>query len=279
VRARPRVAFATCAALPDLYADDRLLLAALATAGVDASPAVWDDPAVDWASYDLVVVRSTWDYTLRREEFLDWASSVRRLRNPFELLAWNTDKRYLGGLAAAGVPVVPTTYVAPGEPFEVPAYEHVVKPTVSAGARDTRRFAAGEDSTPHAAALLAAGRTVMVQPYQRAVDDAGETAVLLFRGELSHGARKAPVLVEGLADPDVVAITPRVPSAAEVEVAQAALAAVPTSEPLLYARVDLVPGPDGTPVLMELEATEPCLFLAQDAGAPVRLAAAIRAAL
>ena len=277
--ARPRVALATSSALPDLYGDDRLLLGPLSEAGVDAEAAVWDDPSVDWSSYDLVVVRSTWDYTLRRDEFLAWAASVPRLSNPSDVLAWNTDKRYLGALAAAGVPVVPTTYVAPGEPFEVPPYEHVVKPTVSAGARDTRRFAAGEDSAPHAAALLEAGRTVMVQPYQRAVDDAGETAVLLFRGRLSHGARKAPVLVEGLEDPDEVAITPRVPSAEEVEVAHAALAAVPCDEPLLYARVDLVPGPDGTPVLMELEATEPCLFLAQEPGAAARLADAVRASL
>ena len=275
--ARPRVALATWSKLPDLYDDDRLLLGPLSDAGVDAVPAVWDDPAVDWSSYDLVVVRSTWDYTLRREEFLDWASSVPRLSNPFDVLTWNTDKRYLGGLT--GVPVVPTSYVAPGQPFAVPAYEHVVKPTVSAGARDTRRFAAGEDSTAHAAALLEAGRTVMVQPYQRAVDDAGETSVLVFRGELSHGARKAPVLVPGLDDPDEVAITRRVPSAAEVEVARAALAAVPSQEPLLYARVDLVPGPDGSPVLIELEATEPCLFLAQDPDAPARFAGAIRASL
>ena len=276
---RPRVALATSSALPDLFDDDRLLLGPLADLEVDAVPAVWDDPAVDWSSYDLVVVRSTWDYTLRRDEFLDWASSVPRLQNPSDVLVWNTDKRYLGALAASGVPVVPTTYVAPGERFEVPAYEHVVKPTVSAGARDTRRFAAGEDSAAHATALLEAGRTVMVQPYQRAVDQAGETAVLVFRDEVSHGARKAPVLVPDLDDPDDVEIRSRQPSPAEVEVALAALAAVPADEPLLYARVDLVPGPDGSPVLMELEVTEPCLFLAQDAGAPARFAAAVRAGL
>ena len=277
--ARPRVALATFSGLPDLYEDDRLVLRPLERLGVDAVPAVWDDPAVDWAAYDLVVVRSTWDYTLRREEFLDWASSVPRLHNPFAVLAWNTDKRYLAELAGAGVPVVPTGFVAPGEPFEVPAYEHVVKPTVSAGARDTARFAAGEDSTAHAAALLEAGRTVMVQPYQAAVDDAGETALLSFLGEHSHAARKAPVLVPTLDDPDEVAITPREASPAELALAQAALAAVPCSAPLLYARVDVVPGPDGSPVLMELEVTEPCLFLAHAPGAAQRFAAAVRARL
>ncbi len=277
--ARPRVALVSFAGLPELYRDDRLALEPLTGLGVDVEPVVWDDRAEDWASYDLVVVRSTWDYTLRREQFLDWAASVPRLLNPVDVLAWNTDKRYLAELAATGVPVVPTIFVAPGEAYDVPAYEHVVKPTVSAGARDTRRFTAGEDSTVHAVALLAAGRTVMVQPYQSSVDEAGETAVLSFFGEHSHAARKAPVLVPDLGDPNAVAITPRKGTPAELAVAQAALAAVPWPEPLLYARVDLVPGPDGSPVLMELELIEPCLFLAQDPGAPARFAAAVCASL
>lgn len=201
-----------------------------------------------------------------------------RLANPAEVLVWNTDKRYLRELADAGVPVVPTTFVEPGGAFEVPGYEHVVKPTVSAGARDTVRFAPGEDSTAHASGLLAAGRTVMVQPYQAAVDAAGETAVLSFGGVFSHAARKGPVLVPELENAWEVAITAREASAAERAVAEQALACVPGG-PLLYSRVDLVPGPDGTPVVMELEVTEPSLFLHCSSGAPDRLAAAILAEL
>ena len=275
--ARPRVALATFTGFPDLYEDDQLALPPLRDAGLEVGIHVWDDPSVDWASYDLVVLRSTWDYTLRREQFLDWAASVPRLANPLEVLAWNTDKRYLGGLP--GVPVVPTTFVGPGEAYTPPPYEHVVKPTVSAGARDTRRFAEGQDSGAHATALLQAGRTVMVQPYQAAVDEAGETALLFFGGAHSHAARKDPVLVPTLADPHDVAISPREATAAELDVARAALAAVPYAEPLLYARVDVVPGPDGAPRLMELEVTEPCLFLGQSPQAPQRFADAVRASL
>lgn len=274
-RGQPRVALATCSSLPTLGEDGPLLLDALAAVDVAAEPVVWDDSAADWASYDLVVVRSTWDYTTRREEFLAWARSVPRLANPADVLEWNTDKRYLAELAAAGVPVVPTTFVAPGERYASPAYEHVVKPTVSAGSRDTARYAVGEDSSPHALALLEAGRTVMVQPYQAAVDVAGETAVLVFGGEHSHAARKAPVLDGTLDDPLKVGISAREASPAELEVARLALAAVPSAGPLLYARVDLVPGPDGSPVLMELEVTEPSLFLGLSAGAADRLAAAV----
>ncbi len=273
------MALATFAGFPDLWDDDRLLLAPLADLGIDAAPVLWDDAAVDWASYDLVVVRSTWDYTWRRDEFLAWAASVPSLQNPAEVLAWNTDKRYLAELADAGVPVVPTTFVAPDEEYAAPPYEHVVKPTVSAGSRDTARFAAGEDSRGHAERLLAAGRTVMVQPYQAAVDEAGETAVISFAGVHSHAARKGPVLVPELASPHEVSITATTANPEQLEVARAALAVVPWDEPLLYARVDLVPGADGSPVVMELEVSEPSLFLSTSPGAPERLAAAIAAAV
>ena len=272
-----RVALATCAALPELYDDGPLLIAALADAGVDAEPRVWDDPTVDWAGFDLVVVHSTWDYTWRLPEFLRWARAVPRLANPAEVLAWNTDKTYLRELAAAGVAVVPTTFLSPGQPFEPPLTAYVVKPTVSAGARDTAAWPPGAGGAEQVRALHAAGRTVMVQPWVASVEGEGETSVLCFEGRVSHGARKAALLeVGGGVDNDLsgrAVITPREPSPAQVALAEDALAAL--GERLLYARVDMVAGPDGSPQLLELEVTEPSLFLRQAPGAAARLAAAV----
>jgi hypothetical protein len=273
-----RVALATSASWPALFDDDQPLLPALTALGVDAVPAVWDDPGVDWSGFDLVVVRSTWDYVPRREQFLAWTRSVPRLANPADVVAWNTDKRYLRDLASAGVPVVPTQWVEPGQDYQPPAGEHVVKPVVSAGARDTARHTDPEASRAHVARLLAGGRDVMVQPYLADIEVAGETSVLHLGGRYSHGARKAPVLVPELDDPDDVGITAREPSPEELELAEAALAAVPGG-PLLFARVDLVPGPDGSPTVLELELTEPCLFLSTAPGAAGRLAQAVAAQL
>lgn len=281
-----RVALATSSFLGDLEADERLVLEPLRALGVDARPAVWDDPAEDWPAFDLVVVRSVWDYTDRREAFVAWARSVPRLANPAEVIAWNTDKRYLAELAAAGIATVPTTFLEPGDAVAVPdgAGEVVVKPTVSAGSRDTGRYAAADPgATAHAEALLAAGRTVMVQPYLEGVDSAGETALVSFAGSYSHAIRKAALLAPGAAprdEPELSeAIAPRTPSAVEHAVADRVLAFVSErfGEPL-YARVDLVPGADGEPVLIELELTEPSLFLGTDPRAPERLARAIAAA-
>jgi glutathione synthase/RimK-type ligase-like ATP-grasp enzyme len=263
-----RVALATCAAWPELDEDGPELRAALAAEGLAVDVLAWDDPAAGWDRYDLVVIRTTWDYWDRREQYLAWARGVPRLANPADVVAWNTDKTYLRDL---DVPVVPTTWLAPGEPFEQPATRFVVKPSVSAGARDT---AAYEPDDPAAAeqvrALHARGKTVMVQPYVDAVDDEGETAVLVFGGEVSHGARKSACLTPGAGEPALGSwtVTPREPSAAEVEVALRAVA----GRDLLYARVDLLPGP----VVVEVEVTEPSLFLRHAPGSAQRFAAAVR---
>ncbi|MEU4774520.1 hypothetical protein [Micromonospora sp. NPDC023644] len=293
-RGEPRVAFVTCAELPDLDPDDRLLLDPLARRGVSAEALDWADPTADWPAYDLAVLRSPWDYALRRDEFVAWASRVPALANPADVVRWNTDKRYLAELSAAGVPTVPTSWVAPGESWLPPARgEYVVKPAVSAGSRDTGRYDLADPrhrelAVAHVRRLSDAGRLAMVQPYLDAVDTAGETALLFLAGPggptFSHAIRKGPMLtgpdleVTGLYRPEE--ITARTATAQQLAVAERALAAVPGGPGrLLYARVDLIPGPDGAPLLVELELTEPSLFLAHADGAADRLADAILARL
>jgi glutathione synthase/RimK-type ligase-like ATP-grasp enzyme len=274
-----------------------LLLAPLAALGISAEPVAWDDPAADWTGYDLAVLRSPWDYVARLEEFLSWTQRPRRLANPPDVVAWNTDKRYLAELAASGVPIVPTTWLDPTHPWTPPAAgsaEIVIKPVVSSGSQDSGRYDLADAehrqlASAHVARLQAAGRAVMIQPYLSAVDTAGETALLFLHspqtGELaySHAIRKGPLLdgpaegTEGLYK--VEEIAPRTPSEAELTAARQVLAALPyDTRALLYARVDLIPGPDGAPLLIEVELTEPSLFLGTAEGAATRFAKAIAAA-
>ncbi|MFC5006200.1 RimK family alpha-L-glutamate ligase [Dactylosporangium cerinum] len=291
-RAGARVALVTCAELPDLDPDDQSLVPALAAAGISAVPAVWDDPTVDWSGYDLAVVRNTWDYPRRRAEFTAWAGSVPQLANPADVIAWNTDKRYLRELAEAGIPIVPTTWIDPGDPVDLRKdgevhgeihSEIVVKPAVSVGSVDTGRYRLPEQedlAIAHVRRLQAAGRLVMVQPYLADVDTAGETALLFIGGAFSHAIRKGPILTGPDEGVDTLyqeeSITPRTPSPAEHALAERVLTALPFDRSaLLYARVDLLPTPSGDPVVIEVELTEPSLFLTTAAGAPDRLAAAI----
>ena len=268
--------------------DDDLPLAtaAFADAGAAVEVVRWDDADVDWAGFDLVVVRSCWDYTWRLAEFLRWAEGVPRLRNPVEVLRWNADKSYLRELAASGCPVVPTVW-DPGAADDLPdADEWVVKPSVSASARDTARWSAPADVLAHVAELRAAGRTAMVQPYVDAVDVAGETALLHFGGSFSHAVQKGPLLQRGEGTREDRTgreqLRPVTARPDQLAVAATALAAVSAllgrHLPVLYARVDLVDGPDGAPLLLELELVEPSLFLPQSDGGAQRLVRAVEAA-
>jgi hypothetical protein len=291
-RADSRVALVTCEIFPDLYDDDVPLRDALRERGLTVEAVRWDDPRADWTSYDLAVLRSPWDYVPRRDAFVAWAHRVPRLLNPADVVAWNTDKRYLDELTSAGVPVTPTTFVPPGSTWTPPAKgEWVVKPTISAGSQDTGRYHLPSQAglaVAHVERLTTAGRTAMIQPYLAAVDTDGETSVLCLpdaSGELtfSHGARKGPMLTgpdEGTIDPGGEVITPREPTAAQLAVAAKALEAIPGgAKRLLYARVDLIPGPDGEPLLVELELTEPSLFFRTAPAAADRMADAIVARL
>ncbi|MHB8814222.1 MAG: ATP-grasp domain-containing protein [Steroidobacteraceae bacterium] len=287
---RPRVALVSARAARHLDGDLAPLLAALDEAGADATGADWDDPEVDWAAFQLALLRSTWDYMDRFAEFLAWADRTAQLTvllNPPPVIRWNTDKHYLRELARAGVATVPTQFVEPGESAaealerflreEGTAAEWVVKPGVGAGSRDAARYARSEERTAsdHIERLLDAGRSVLLQPYFDQVDLHGETALIYFAGRFSHAIRKGPLLQRGTAPTDGLFaqehITPRTPDAAELRIAELALAALPFATPL-YARVDLIRSGEGRPRVLELELTEPSLFFAHAPGAARRLA-------
>jgi hypothetical protein len=289
-----RVALATCSQLPDLDTDDVPLIAALAQRGATAEPAVWDDPAVDWSTYDLVLVRSTWDYSPRHDEFLAWARSLPKVANSVDVIEWNTDKRYLRDLEAAGIPVIPTIWLDPARHLSkravhtrMPAFgDFVVKPVVSAGAKNTGRYQpvsaqSRAKAIAHAVRLLDDGRWVMIQPYVTSVDTAGETCLIFIDGELTHAVRKNALLTGPAEDTselyaeeekEAFEATP-----AQIDVAERALAVAreATGAEFTYARVDLVSGDDGVPMVIELELTEPSLWMKYGTGVEEKLADAV----
>jgi glutathione synthase/RimK-type ligase-like ATP-grasp enzyme len=265
-----RVALATCAEIPEGDEDFPALIEALAPFGVEAEPAVWD-AQIDWSRFDLVVVRSTWDYAERRDAFLAWARSLPRILNPVPVLEWNTDKqRYLTALAALGVPVVPTEFVPPGSAIEPPDHPFVVKPAISAGGRSSAHFEPGEAEAARALVtrIHAEGRTAMVQPF---LGDVEETDLVYIDGRFSHALRRR-VPLPAAGDRAVFYLDEKVRAAEATAddraVAERALAAAQAE--LLYGRVDLVDG-----AVLELEIAEPSLYLAFSDGAAVQLAAAV----
>jgi len=281
------VALVTHAQLPDLDPDDRPLAAALREAGMATAVAVWDDPEIDWGAFRLVVLRNPWDYHHRVAEFLAWAERVAattELANPLPALRWNLDKRYLVELAASGAPVVPTVRLARGSAIDLAALaaerrwgDLVVKPAVSADSWETHHVGSDVAAGQRVVDRLLPKRDLLVQPFLRSVEQYGERCLVFLDGAFSHAVRKNALTHggrwAGLPEGVPVEATPE-----ERGVAERVLAAAGFRD-LLYARVDLVRDPLGTPLLLELELAEPTLFLADAPAGLARLVGAIAARL
>jgi hypothetical protein len=264
----PRIVFAGCRALVDGDGDDAGLIAALRSRGLHARWLSWDDPESEKA--DLVILRATWDYIDRLDDFLAWTKRVPNLLNAPAVVAWNTDKRYLADLATAGVPTVPSRFFAPGERVRLPEGEVVVKPAVGAGSVGAQRFNDADAARAHASELQSEGRTVLVQPYDARIAG-GETALVFVAGRQSHAFTKGPILPPPGSKPAFddsgtyaeESLRPAEPDFELWDVGHAALAAAAAhlgvaAEEFLYARVDVIGGPDD-PRLLELELVEPSL--------------------
>ena len=259
-----RIALATWSGLPELFEDDRILLHELRRRGIEATAAVWDAPGSDWGRFDAVVLRSTWDYHRRPTEFLEWAarcSRSTRLWNSLPTVRWNAHKSYLLELSRRGLPIVPTEVARAGDTLadirrRTGWSKLVVKPAVSANA-DGSYLVGPDDLVAFEPRFQEALRHAeqLVQPFIEGVLTSGERSLVYLGGRFSHAFRKGPVfpvdLRKEIGNPSVPA------TAVERSLAEQVIAT--RREVPLYARVDLVEGADGRPVLMELELIEPLL--------------------
>ena len=280
---RPHVAIASCSALPHLTGDDLLLRDALEAHGMRPVAVIWDSDVVDWALFDACIIRSVWDYHLKYRAFLTWADRVGNsipVWNPTKLMVWNSDKTYLRGLEQEGVPTIPTHWLereAEVQLADLLAFhdweEAVLKPTVDLGAMNLHRVRRDRADDQAVLEGLLAEHNVMVQPFLSSLQEHGETSLIYVEGELSHVVRKRPGDGDFRVQPCWGGSTcPVEPSAAELDVAQLVLGSLEV--PPLYARVDLVAGPEG-PCLIELELVDPNLFLREHPPAAGLLASRI----
>lgn len=274
------VTIVTHSGLPRGAPDDQLLADAFSRLGVSSRFSAWDDPEVCWSETSLTIVRSAWTYHRSPDQWLAWIKRVARetrLMNAASILQWNTDKRYLRSLAAAGINCVPTHFVERGEAMPLRSVmrergwaDVIVKPAIGASAAGTRRFTAdlsAETGEDHLANLLSRS-AVLVQPYQSAVESERERSLVFIDGVFAHAFTKPAFNTDAAGG---TALLPHEPTAAELALADAALTASPDCP--VYARVDMVPSPSG-PLLMELELIEPDLGLRLDRTVPHKLAQA-----
>ena len=286
---RGSVALVTCREALGIDYDMPLLLEAVRAAGIAVDEVCWDDESIDWSTYNHVVIRSTWDYHRRYDEFMQWVravSSVSTMSNSLDVITWNTDKHYLAEVAAMGLPVVPTVFIEPGHEAWLDQVHElltqgdvVVKPAISAGSNDTERHSNIDVAQQHISELLSAQRSVMLQPYMADVDVESETGLVFIDGRFSHAFAKGALLAQeknmsgGLYAEEEIGV--RQPTAEQLSIGERAVKWL-TSRfgNLLYARVDLLPTAQG-PVIIEIELTEPSLYLLLRPDAATELAHAL----
>jgi len=280
------IVLATCAALPDLDADDQRLYEALKSMDVPVEIAIWDDPSVDWGQYALCVIRSTWDYVPKRDAYLRWADSVAsqtELWNPASLIRWNTDKTYLRDMESQGIRIVETAWLRSGASVDFEALrqtrgwaEMVIKPVISSSGKDTYRLNPdGIATQSEALAELLAQRDLMAQPLMTSVFTSGELSFLFIDGQFSHAVTKIPASGEFRVQEHLGGILKAFePTAEQLAFAENVMRKIPA--PTLYARVDLMLDEQGQLCLSELELTEPSMYLAFQAGSERRFARVIQ---
>jgi glutathione synthase/RimK-type ligase-like ATP-grasp enzyme len=272
-----RIAIVTCEGADD--PDNPTLFRALEAADLEATLVKWDDSSVHWGDFDLVVVRSTWDYPSRRDEFLAWTHTVPHLLNPADVIEYSSDKHYLADLQSRGLRIIPSHFCNVGEEPEFFDVDFVVKPCVGAGSRHVERFRPSDTSIAreHVDMLHEAGSDVLIQPYINSVDTLGERAIIFVDGGYSHAMTKGAMLHVPASERDFQfrreQMSGVVGERDAIEDANQVLSTLGYSD-LLYARVDLVATIEGW-LVMELEMVEPSLFLTFNESAGEALVAGI----
>ena len=280
-----RCAFLSTDSLEDYVVNDALAIPAIERRGWSVDTVSWRSKQVDWNDYELVVIRSPWDYQSAPEAFLQVLETIDRssaqLENPLSIVRWNLVKTYLRDLQRRGACIVPTQWFESWDQPQIEAAfdafqvaELVLKPTVGANAdhavRVRRETLSGQ--APELAARFGR-RPHMAQPFVESIQHEGEFSLFYFGGEYSHAVRKVP----GVGDFRVQEehggqIDPHDPEPPLRAAADSAVAGIDAQ--LLYARVDLVLCA-GTYALMELELVEPSLYFDKVPAAVERFADAL----
>ena len=274
----PKIAVATYDKLPDLTFNDQLLIPIFRENGYTVSPEIWDDSEVDWSSFDIVLIRSTWDYYLKPVEFKNWISqfinSKTRLINSAEMVLKNSHKFYLKELAEKGVNIIPTVFSSEKIELEkLKMWEKIViKPAVSAGSHETEIF---EVNMLTQEVLDNKTRTGdwLVQPFLEEIKDAGEISMLFFGGNFSHAIQKVPKSGDFRVQKQFGAQYLKFePSTTLLSIAKNIVEIA--GKKSVYARIDGVMTPNGF-LLMEVEMIEPDLFFEHTLDGPNRFVEAV----
>ncbi|CAF1148273.1 unnamed protein product [Rotaria sp. Silwood1] len=263
----------------DIYAssienEDIILVQYLQEKDIDIKIEIWTDPDVNWKTYDLIILKSTWDYHYKIDQFYTWLTMLRcqniRILNPYDIIKWNSDKHYLQHIADAGLNIIPTFWLKKNEKLDLIKYfkvlsteKLVIKPSISASAVNT--FVYNQDDIIQAIPKidrLLQEQDFIIQPFMKEIQTMGEWSFIFFNGEFSHSVLKIPKSGDFRVQRSFGGIA-HFKSAPNHLIQYVKEYVEIFAKDCLFARID---GLDigGQFFLMELELIEPYLFLSKD---------------
>ncbi|MEJ2004182.1 MAG: hypothetical protein P8X57_04285 [Cyclobacteriaceae bacterium] len=281
----PSCAFLSIANTHGWFIDDDLVHAPLRELGWNVMNIPWDQDA-NWEKYDVVVIRSAWDYQDHLSDFIEVLQSIDRsgaiLLNELDIVRWNINKNYLFDLENRGVEIIPSiSFHSPGKQDILNAFDElnseelIIKPIIGANADDTYRLYPDQAESMDDILDCFNDRTCLIQPFIKNIIDEGEFSVMYFNGQVSHTvlktARKGDYRIQEEHGGGVHTVQrPNRSLLKEADRAMSALEFTP-----LYARVDLIRTQQNGFALMELELIEPSLYFRFDKESVSRFARCI----
>lgn len=256
---------------PDAFEHDAqvgALRAGLAGTAAQVTEIDWRAPLDQLTGFDIALLGTAWDYTERAAEFLARLEALEaagvKVCNPAEVVRWNADKGYLQELAEAGAVSIPTLWSDnPDAAAVARAFDHfgtdrvVVKRRVGAGA--VGQFSFSRADPP--AADWQMGHPALIQPFLPAIQSEGEYSLIFIAGQFSHALLKQAATgdyrIQSLYGGREVPVDP---APTDIAVAAEVLQMLPFGATPLYARIDMVRGPDERLAVIEVELIEPYLY-------------------
>jgi len=256
--------------------NDDLIISLLENQEVYAKQEIWSNPNVNWNQYDLIIVRSTWDYPENLQEFKKWLGKLKsdklNVVNPVDVMLWNMDKRYLLDLQESGIPIPETVMVSEGEEFNIfqimksASWDKcIIKPRVGCGSTDVVVINGLQDAIQRQEESkgLFTGINFIVQEYIEEIVTAGEWSLCYFGGKFSHAIMAKTNSENILYRGQPFKHESRHPPSNILKAGAKIMKYLAEKEPL-YCRVDLVERAYHDVQIIELELIEPNLFLSSN---------------
>ena len=196
-----KIAFITYDKIPHLLVSEQSFSKFAEQFDIHIEPVIWSTET-DLNEYDMIIIRTPWDYFLRYKEFSDWLESLTKINvpiwNSLKVISENIHKFYLKDIENNGIPIIPTEFIPKSSLISIHDIldkrnwdKAVIKPAISGGAYKTFVISKNEPCIQEKLDDLLKENDIMIQKFSDEIQT-GEWSLLFFNKKYSHSVLKVP---------------------------------------------------------------------------------------